>query len=111
MAAPAAVISSRVRAIWPAIRRGVQAFAFHAARQPLRAGLHHLADLRPRRLQGGKEAEHDSGQQCQAHAEKQDREIDVEVRFIGIGVFRQARDDERNGPVGNKDAQPGSGQR
>jgi len=59
----------------------------------------------------GKRPEHDSAQQCQAYAEKQDSEIDMEVGFVGIGVFWQARDDEPNGPVGNKDAQPRSGQR
>ena len=91
--------------------RGVQASAFHAAGQPLRPGLHDLADLRPRRLQGREEAEDDSAQQCQAYAEKQDTEIDVEVGFIGVRVVGQARDEEANGAVGNKDAQPRSGHR
>ena len=70
--------------------RRVHAPAFHAAGEASRAGLHHLADLRLRRLQRGKEAEDDSAQDCQAHAEKQNRQVDVEVGFVGIGVIGQA---------------------
>src|ERR1700757_33293 len=75
-------------------QRRVQTSAFYATCQPPRAGLHHLADLRPGRLQSGKQAEDDSAQQRQAYAEEQDREVDVEVSFVWIGVVRQAWDDE-----------------
>ena len=90
---------------------GVEASALHAARQPACPGLHHLADLWPRRLQGRKETEDDSDQNCQAYTEKQDSKIDVEVGFIWVGVVRQARDDEPNALVGNKDAQSRSSHR
>ena len=43
--------------------------------------------------------------------QKQDSEIDVEVGFIWVGVVRQARDDEPNALVGNKDAQSRSSHR
>ena len=88
MAAPAAVISNRVSAICPAIKAVCRRLPFTlpiSRRVPVS---YDPADLRLRRLQGRKQAEDDSAQQCQAYAEKQDSEIDVEVGFIGVGVFR-----------------------
>ena len=93
----------------PGDESGVEASAFHVAGQPACTGLHDLADLRPRRLQGGKEAEDDSDEQCQAYAEEQDAEIDVEVGFIGVGVVGEARNEEPDGLEGDNDAQPRSG--
>src|SRR3984885_1194160 len=90
--------------------RGVQAPALDTASEASRTSLHHLADLRVRRLQRGKQAEDDSAQYCQSHAEIENRKVDVEVRFVGIGVIGQPRDEEPDRPISDKDSQTRSNQ-
>jgi hypothetical protein len=64
----------------------VYAPSFYTAGEAARAGLHDLADFRLRRLQPGKLSEDNPAEDRQAHAEKQDGQVDVEAGFAGIGV-------------------------
>ena len=84
----------------------VHASSFHTARKAARAGLHDLADLGLRRLQRGEESEDNSAEDCQAHAEKQDRQVDVEVGFVGIGVVGKPGNDEPDRSIGDEHSQP-----
>ena len=105
IAAPAAVISNSVSAIWPAI-------------SPVCKRLPRTLPVR-RRVPAcitwliwgradcscGKQPEDDSAHHRQNHAETQNRKVDVEVGFVGIGVLGQSRDEERDRPIGDKDPQ------
>ena len=53
----------------------------------------------------GKDSEEHTRTDCQAHAEKQHRHIDVEIGLVGKGIFGQPGHDESQRPVGQHHAQ------
>ena len=84
---------------------GVYPSTSNAAGEFVGAGLNDVINLSPRRFQRRKYSKKHTRQHCQANAESQNREIYVEVGFVGEGIFGQPRHDEPQGTVGQQHAQ------
>ena len=75
-----------------------------------RAGLHDLADLRTRELQGGPESEEQAGEHGDRDTEREHGQVNLDVGLVRERIFRQRWDDDGERAIGEEHAENGSGE-